>query len=83
MEIKLDSRGALYCPEYIHKQFAPACFPDIKFEEPKGIAGALSDAGHRFEAEVMARLEALAEQGKIRLVRIRGVDDAQAQLRGH
>lgn len=51
-QIRLDSRAALYCPEYLHKTFAGNCFDltDIKIDDP--FVKALKDAGTVHEKKV-------------------------------
>ena len=50
--IRLDSRSALYCPEYLHKTFAGNCFDltDLKIDDP--FVKALKDAGAEHEKKV-------------------------------
>ena len=51
-QIRLDSRAALYCPEYLHKTIASNCFDltDIKVDDP--FVKALKDAGEEHEKKV-------------------------------
>lgn len=51
-QIRLDSRAALYCPEYLHKTIASNCFDltDIKVDNP--FVKALKDAGEEHEQKV-------------------------------
>ena len=51
-QIRLDSRSALYCPEYLHKTIASNCFDltDIKVDDP--FVKALKDAGEEHEKKI-------------------------------
>ncbi len=65
-EVRINSRTALLCHEFIHKKFASSCFDLSERIEADPLPTALKTAGDKYEQEVIETLEA---QG-IRIVHI-------------
>ena len=73
-EVRINSRTALLCKEFIHKSFASSCFDLSDRIESDPLPIALKTAGNKYEKEVINSLEA---QG----VRITHIHDFLADSR--
>lgn len=58
-DVRLDSRAALLCHEYLHKKNAPSRFNLTEVIKDDPLPKALKEAGIKYEAEVLAELDAL------------------------
>lgn len=55
--MRLDSRAALACPEFLHKNYAPKCFDQTEVVGLSPVAQAMSDQGFIHEQRVIEKLK--------------------------
>lgn len=63
--MRLDSRAALTCPEFLHKTYAPTCFNLTATIELSPIAQAMSEQGLIHEQRVVEKLQLAVTQHRV------------------
>jgi predicted RecB family nuclease len=56
--LRLDSRSAIYCHEFLHKKFAPNSFPGLKPDDPNDVVEEFKKQGFVHEERVLKALAA-------------------------
>lgn len=54
--MRLDSRTAVYCHEFLHKRYAPNSFPELKPDEPNEVVEEFKKQGFAHENKVIKAL---------------------------
>lgn len=57
--MRLDSRSAIYCHEFLHKKFAPNAFPGLVPDEPDPVVEEFKNLGFTHEAKAINVLKEL------------------------
>lgn len=60
--MRLDSRAAIYCHEYLHKKFAPNAFPGLTPDKPDPVVEEFKSLGFSHEEKVVANLQKIFPQ---------------------
>ena len=74
--MRLDSRAAIACHEFLHKKFAPNAFPGLQPDAVDPVAKEFSDQGFAHEERAMKALDAVIS-GIIHLDQSTNLDDIQ------
>jgi hypothetical protein len=75
--VRLDSRTAVYCHEFLHKKYAPNSFPELKQDEPNEVVEEFKKQGFVHENKVIKALTE-AIPGLIVIDQSRSASDAMA-----
>ena len=55
--MRLDSRAAIYCHEFLHKKFAPNAFPGLEPDKPDSVVEQFKNLGFSHEEKALSKLK--------------------------